>query len=88
MPIPRPAALEVSHVALAQLNLRCPTSTPISPKTPRGFEDDLCELLRIPSVSADTARRGDVARAADWVLGQFHSLGLKTEKIRNGRAIR
>jgi acetylornithine deacetylase/succinyl-diaminopimelate desuccinylase-like protein len=45
------------------------------------FEDDLCELLRIPSVSADTARRGDVDRAADWVLGQFQSLGLKAEKI-------
>jgi len=45
------------------------------------FEDDLCELLRIPSVSADTARRGDVDRAADWVLGQFQSLGLKVEKI-------
>ena len=45
------------------------------------FEDDLCELLRIPSVSADTARRGDVDRAADWVLGQFTSLGLHAEKI-------
>ena len=45
------------------------------------FEDDLCQLLRIPSISADSARRADIDRAADWVLGQFQSLGLKAEKI-------
>ena len=43
------------------------------------FEADLCELLRIPSVSADSRHRPDVRRAADWVAGQFRSLGLKTE---------
>lgn len=43
------------------------------------FEADLCELLRIPSVSADSRHRSDVRRAADWVAGQFRSLGLKTE---------
>ncbi len=31
------------------------------------FEDDLCELLRIPSISADPARHADVRRAADWI---------------------
>src|SRR5580693_3478120 len=45
------------------------------------FEDDLCELLRIPSISADSKHRGDVAKAADWVLEQFRRLGLKTERI-------
>ena len=43
------------------------------------FEDDLCELLRIPSVSADSRHRADVRRAAEWVAGQFRSLELATE---------
>lgn len=45
------------------------------------FERDLCELLRIPSVSANSANRGDVRRAAEWVAGQFRNLKLKTELI-------
>jgi acetylornithine deacetylase/succinyl-diaminopimelate desuccinylase-like protein len=43
------------------------------------FEDDLCQLLRIPSVSADSAFAPDVRRAAQWVAGQFRNLNLKTE---------
>lgn len=43
------------------------------------FEDELCELLRIPSVSADSAFKSDVRRAGEWVAGQFRALGLKTE---------
>lgn len=43
------------------------------------FEDDLCQLLRIASVSADRAYRAEVNKAADWVAGQFRGLGLKTE---------
>jgi succinyl-diaminopimelate desuccinylase len=45
------------------------------------FEDDLAALLRIPSISADSARAVDVRRAAEWVAGQFRELGLKTETI-------
>jgi acetylornithine deacetylase/succinyl-diaminopimelate desuccinylase-like protein len=45
------------------------------------FEDDLCELLRIASISADPARKGDVRKAAEWVAGQFRALGLATEVI-------
>src|SRR5690348_8023225 len=45
------------------------------------FENDLCELLRIPSVSADTTRRPDVRRAAEWVAKQFRNLKLKTEIV-------
>ena len=45
------------------------------------FEQDLCELLRIPSVSADSRHRGDVQRAAEWVANQFTRLQLKTEVI-------
>src|SRR6186713_634657 len=43
------------------------------------FEDELCELLRIASVSADSRRKPDVRRAAEWVAGQFRGLGMKTE---------
>ncbi|HEY5311565.1 MAG TPA: dipeptidase [Pirellulales bacterium] len=45
------------------------------------FEADLCELLRIPSVSADSRHRDDVRRAGDWVANQFRGLGLSTEII-------
>ena len=45
------------------------------------FEEELCELLRIPSVSADPARCDDVHRAADWVAEQFHQLDFATEVI-------
>jgi len=43
------------------------------------FQADLCELLRIPSVSADSRHRADVRRAAEWVAGQFRALKLTTE---------
>lgn len=45
------------------------------------FEDELCELLRIPSVSADSKHKADVRRAGQWVLKQFQSLGLAAEMI-------
>ena len=45
------------------------------------FEDSLCELLRIPSVSADPAYHPHCATAAEWVAGQFREMGLVTEII-------
>jgi acetylornithine deacetylase/succinyl-diaminopimelate desuccinylase-like protein len=45
------------------------------------FEEDLCELLRIPSVSADSKYQADVRRAGEWVLKQFQGLGLKAELL-------
>ena len=45
------------------------------------FERDLCELLAIPSVAADSKYHPEVRRAAAWVAGQFQALGLKTESI-------
>jgi succinyl-diaminopimelate desuccinylase len=45
------------------------------------FAADLAELLRIPSVSADSRQNAETKRAADWVASQFTSLGLKTETI-------
>jgi succinyl-diaminopimelate desuccinylase len=45
------------------------------------LEDDLCELLRIPSVSADSRHRADVRRAAEWVAGQLRKLMFTTEIV-------
>jgi acetylornithine deacetylase/succinyl-diaminopimelate desuccinylase-like protein len=45
------------------------------------FEDELCELLRIPSVSADSQCHDDVLRAAGWMADKFRSMGLATEQI-------
>ncbi|MBL8825600.1 MAG: dipeptidase [Planctomycetaceae bacterium] len=43
------------------------------------FEADLCELLRIPSVSADSAFKADVRRAGEWVANQFRQLKFATQ---------
>lgn len=43
------------------------------------FEEQLCELLRIPSVSADSRHKGDIAQAAQWVAAQFRDLGMSPE---------
>jgi acetylornithine deacetylase/succinyl-diaminopimelate desuccinylase-like protein len=43
------------------------------------FENDLCQLLRIASVSADSRHRADVRSAADWLVEQFRSLGMPVE---------
>jgi succinyl-diaminopimelate desuccinylase len=45
------------------------------------FEERLCELLRIPSISADPSRKEDVRQAAAWVAGQFQAMGLAVRLI-------
>ena len=45
------------------------------------FEAELFELLRIPSVSADPQRAGDIRRTADWLLDHFSQMGLSVELI-------
>ncbi len=45
------------------------------------FERELCELLRIPSVSADSGHKADVRRAAEWLAHQFRRLKLSVELI-------
>jgi succinyl-diaminopimelate desuccinylase len=44
-------------------------------------EADLCQLLRIKSVSADGAYRSDVRKAAQWVHGALAGLGFQAELI-------
>lgn len=45
------------------------------------FEEELCELLRIPSISADGTRRADMYRVAEWLTDQFRRLHFSTEII-------
>jgi acetylornithine deacetylase/succinyl-diaminopimelate desuccinylase-like protein len=45
------------------------------------FEEELCQLLRIPSVSAHAAREQDMRRAAQWVADDFSRIGLAAELI-------
>lgn len=48
------------------------------------FEHDLCSLLGIPSVSADSMRRADMQSAAQWVADQFRALSFQTEIAATG----
>jgi acetylornithine deacetylase/succinyl-diaminopimelate desuccinylase-like protein len=45
------------------------------------FEQDLCQLLRIPSVSTDPEHRPDIDQAAEWVASQFRRLDFATEVV-------
>ena len=42
---------------------------------------ELVDWLRIPSVSSDSSRVGDVRRAAEWLLQKFESAGIHAELI-------
>src|SRR2546428_13393138 len=42
----------------------------------REFERDLCEWLRVPSISALPAHRSDVGRAARWTADHLRAIGL------------
>jgi len=49
---------------------------------------ELSELLRIPSISADPSRAGDIRAAADWLVALFRSAGADAELVeRAGRPI-
>ena len=41
--------------------------------------EELFEFLEIPSISARSEHKGDVARAADWLAGQLKEAGLTAE---------
>ena len=45
------------------------------------FEDELCEFLRIPSISADPKCKADVIGAAQWIAGQLKRLNFSSEVI-------
>jgi acetylornithine deacetylase/succinyl-diaminopimelate desuccinylase-like protein len=43
--------------------------------------EELCDFLKIPSISTDPAYADDVDRACDWLLSRMADVGLETEKI-------
>lgn len=45
------------------------------------FEADLCEWLKIPSVSADKGKKQAMRDAADWLTNRLEKLGMTTERI-------
>ena len=51
---------------------------------PREWFDELGELLRIPSVSADAAHTDDVVRAAEWVADKVRRSGGEAELVPYG----
>ena len=56
-----------------------------SPTLPPHWLDELSELLRIPSVSADPAHAEDVERAAEWVADKFRRAGGEAELVPYGK---
>lgn len=49
------------------------------------FEQELFELLKIPSISTDSAYQESVGEAAKWVADSFGDLGLETHLIETDR---
>ena len=45
------------------------------------FEDDLCEFLRIPSISTDGLHGAEIRQAAQWLADQFRAQRLTTEIV-------
>jgi acetylornithine deacetylase/succinyl-diaminopimelate desuccinylase-like protein len=54
---------------------------------PSGWLEELAEFLAIPSVSADPAHAGDVARAGEWVAARVRDLGGSAEVREDGRLV-
>ena len=45
------------------------------------FQQDLFELLKIPSVSTDSRHKDDMQSAAAWVADQFRAIQFQTEIV-------
>ena len=59
-----------------------PTNPTVDEGDYRRFRQELDTFLRVPSISTDPERAGDVRRCAGWVAGQVESLdGFRVEII-------
>jgi acetylornithine deacetylase/succinyl-diaminopimelate desuccinylase-like protein len=45
------------------------------------FQNELIELLRIPSISYDPAHKADMDKAANWLASKFRSMGVNNVEI-------
>ena len=45
------------------------------------FQNELIELLRIPSISHDAARKADMYKAATWIAGKLRGMGVNNVEI-------
>ncbi len=45
------------------------------------FQQQLLEMLRIPSLSGDPAHAGDVRHTAEWLAAHLHALGLESARV-------
>jgi hypothetical protein len=45
------------------------------------YLQELCEFLKIPSVSTQSAHKGDVERAAKWVADKLRAIGMDSVEI-------
>ena len=82
-----PALMQPSYAVWFPLIIAIPWNTAMSQienyldEQKQQFEDDLCELLRIPSVSTDGQHTAEIQAAAQYLLAQFEQIGLKSELI-------
>ena len=56
-------------------------------RIPSGWLEELAEFLAIPSVSADPANAGEVARAGEWVAAKVRAHGGSAELREDGRLV-
>ena len=45
------------------------------------FQNELIELLRIPSISHDPAHKADMDKAADWLADKLRAIGINKVEI-------
>lgn len=57
------------------------TNAPAAERTHPALVKDLCDFVRIPSVSAQPARAGDVRHAAAWLAARLRRAGLEKVTI-------
>lgn len=58
-----------------------PTAAEFATASRARYETDLCDLLKIPSISTLPAHREDMQRSARWLTDYLNGIGFRTETI-------